>query len=364
MIIMTASNEWAKRPEDQRFSSIHSLYNHVLRRKTNSTQYAVPLRSIGATVIEGELYIDNDYNTLRPTNWSFGQLCSWLRAGEERLPRKYLQGLPPKLAAHLINHATANTQNRPLAMFNEAQAGLLQAVTSTKYARIFDEEVVAWIRATTQGTTWKLPLANPPGTYTGKAASIEEGGVPSGAYASDRDVFIFMVDETNVVEVDGDVLKRGFFVWNSEVGNSSFGVSTFLYRLVCGNHIVHGAQDLTTFRQIHVGNRAGARARAHLNRVLDEYRHRSTQNDVELISAAKRINVGASFDEAVKWLRTKRFSQKFAEKACHKAEREEGGCGTLWEVVQGLTSAARDIPHRDVRASLERQAGNLLKGLV
>ncbi len=52
-------------------------------------------------------------------------------------------------------------------------------------------------------------------------------------YASDRDVFIFLVDDRNPISFEADGVKRnlfrGFMVWNSEVGSHRFGLMTFLY---------------------------------------------------------------------------------------------------------------------------------------
>jgi hypothetical protein len=72
-------------------------------------------------------------------------------------------------------------------------------------------------------------------------------------YASDRDVFIFLVDPKNPVEVNGEQLFRGFMTWNSEVGSAVFGLTTFLYRYVCDNRIIWGATDVQELRIRHTG---------------------------------------------------------------------------------------------------------------
>ena len=73
----------------------------------------------------------------------------------------------------------------------------------------------------------------------------------AGLYASDRDVFMFLIDEDHPIEVRNERLSRGLFIWNSEVGKSSFGLTTFLYRYVCGNHIVWGAENVKEIRIRH-----------------------------------------------------------------------------------------------------------------
>ncbi|EJJ29812.1 hypothetical protein PMI11_01875 [Rhizobium sp. CF142] len=60
-------------------------------------------------------------------------------------------------------------------------------------------------------------------------------------YASDRDVFLFLVDDTHPIEAghlpngDSDLYFRGFYAWNSEVGSKTLGVASFYLRAVCAN---------------------------------------------------------------------------------------------------------------------------------
>ncbi len=60
-------------------------------------------------------------------------------------------------------------------------------------------------------------------------------------YASDRDVFLFLVDDTHPIEAgrlsngDPDLFFRGFYCWNSEVGSKTLGIASFYLRTVCAN---------------------------------------------------------------------------------------------------------------------------------
>ena len=53
-------------------------------------------------------------------------------------------------------------------------------------------------------------------------------------YASDRDVFLFLVDDTHPIEAgrlpngDPDLYFRGFYCWNSEVGSKTLGIASLL----------------------------------------------------------------------------------------------------------------------------------------
>lgn len=355
--LYAASREWATRPDDQRFETLDALHRAVLNRRSLSTQYPVPMSAVSVQADGSEIFVSTPLNEMVPTNWSFGQLCKRVGA-----PPAYLAELPAELVVRNLAHGIELHQDEEVQVYVASDTGTqrLMAATSDKYTRIYDEEIVAWIKRSTEGKSWILPLANPVGVYTGRPATLEEGGRPAGAYASDRDVFIFMVDPGNPVTLGDEVLYRGFFAANSEVGDRSFSVTTFLYRVVCGNHIVWGAEDVRQFRQIHIGNRAGERARIQLGQILDQYRNRGTAEITAGIRKAMEFNVGKDRDEAVAWLRAKGFTKKLAEDATLLAETQMGGCGTLWQVHNGLTAAAQKIPHRDLRTALEKQAGDLL----
>ncbi len=68
-------------------------------------------------------------------------------------------------------------------------------------------------------------------------------------YASDRDVFLFLVDDRNPIEAetltDGspDLFFRGFYCWSSEVGVKALGIASFHLRAVCQNRNLWGVED-------------------------------------------------------------------------------------------------------------------------
>src|SRR5215207_5079578 len=91
-------------------------------------------------------------------------------------------------------------------------------------------------------------------------------------YASDRDVFVFLVDDLNPIEAgrlpDGspDLFFRGFYAWNSEVGSRTLGIASFFLRAVCQNRTLWGVEQFEelTIRHskyaaaLHGRGRAGA----------------------------------------------------------------------------------------------------------
>ena len=83
-------------------------------------------------------------------------------------------------------------------------------------------------------------------------------------YASDRDVFLFLVDGNRDLEDPTDTsrsgLFRGFILRNSDVGAAALTLDVFLFRVVCGNHIIWGFQHVAGFRRRHVGTSIAAGA--------------------------------------------------------------------------------------------------------
>jgi hypothetical protein len=107
--------------------------------------------------------------------------------------------------------------------------GAARAFTSTTYGRIWDAQVVAAVQKINQDNRWHVPLKAYDGQNSKQATTL---------YASDRDVFVFLVDEARPIDVDGQTYFRGFYTWNSEVGKATFGLATFLYSYVCANRII------------------------------------------------------------------------------------------------------------------------------
>ena len=68
-------------------------------------------------------------------------------------------------------------------------------------------------------------------------------------FASDRDVFVFLVDDRNPIEVgklangEPDLMFRGFYAWNSETGSKTAGIAAMYLRGVCMNRCLWGVEN-------------------------------------------------------------------------------------------------------------------------
>jgi hypothetical protein len=364
-----ASHEWSSRPEDQRFTSLIELAEHCERARTLSSAKVVSTRSIEARPVDGDsralVVVGPNGNALAPTNWAFGQLAT--RAGA---PAGYLRDLPAPLAADCINFGLARKDAEDTGvLLRKDPSGIatLNAVTGPNYGRVWNATIArSLVERFGDGVSpggFKVP-----GEF-GKDVPITKANTT--LYASDRDMFVFLADEANRIEVkdrrDGKsgAMARGFFVWNSETGAQTFGISTFLFDYVCCNRIVWGAQDVKEIKIRHTSS-APDRWIEEVVPAIERYAESSTKSITDAIEAAKaaRLTSGVEQSEreqAVQAFLTKRFtrSQAKAISAAHLAD-EGRPIETVWDAVTGATAYARGIGFMDERVEIERKAGQLM----
>jgi hypothetical protein len=302
---------------------------------------------------------------LVPTHWSFGQLTTMVAA-----PSTYLRQLPAPLAA--INLQYGLTSHRAeLIKTLEVEDGRveLRAVTGPDYGRIYDHELVVAVQQIagngTGDTRWKVPgvldwstgIYNPRVDITKNTTTL---------YASDRDVFLFLVDDLNPIEAgtlpDGspDLYFRGFYCWNSEVGARTLGIASFYLRAVCQNRNLWGVED---FEEITIRHSKYAASRfAHeAAPALTRFANSSPMPFVSGIKAARERIVARTDEERTGFLRKRGFGKSETAKVIETVLAEEGRKPeSVFDFVQGITAVARDKPHQDARLDLEARAKKLL----
>lgn len=357
--LMTANRQWASRPADQRFQSIDDLAVAVSNRRNRSRAADIPLKSIEAlSVMDGVLatiVLNHGIKQVEPSHWAFGQLCASIGA-----PASYMRSLPISLAVENINHGLhvhgADQGERKFMTILDDGGGLntLQACTSTTYGRIWDADVVSAVQRLNERSGNKF--------YNPKAYDIATGKpVHSGLYASDRDVFIFMIDGGSLLDVGPRAqLNRGFIVGNSEVGSKTFWLTTFLFNVVCGNHIIWGAREI---KELSIRHTSGGPARFDREALptLLRYVDSSAVLEIATVKRAQDYLLPAG-DLLPDWIqRNGKFSKGEIREAVEAARLEEGDCSTLWQLVQGFTASARSIEFMDARVDLEMRAGALLQ---
>lgn len=354
--LMTANREWATRPDDERFVDLQSLRNAVARRREESWTATPSIGRVSVVPHQGDIGVKlydptkGEERVLEPSNWSFNQLAQYASA-----PAAYLRTLPPELVAINLQYGLEHNPLRPEALVLAQSNGrnTLRAMTSVSYGRIWDLQVVDAVTRINQDDRWKVPSASYAAKNPKRATTL---------YASDRDVFLFLVDPSHPIEVNGEELFRGFITWNSETGSATFGLTTFLYRYVCDNRIIWGATNVQELRIVHRGG-APDRFAYEGARYLKRF---SEETTTELVSGIKRAQAlelpeARKKDTFVEWLQKRGLTKSQATASIQTAEQEEGQARSLWDIVNGITAYARSIPHTNERVELESKAGRLME---
>jgi hypothetical protein len=366
--IMTASNQWASRPADERFVDLHEMQTKMRSLRNRSATDVVSNRKIELLPVPGTrtgLKLGVDAGALaglemEPTHFSFGQLCSLASPGNS--PAGYFRdsGLPNEIIADCVNHNLRFARDvESVGLLGTAKngdhgqtAGTMRAATGPNYGRIWNSEVVdALVDNFGDGVSgdWRVP-----GEF-GKRVTVDRQNTT--LYASDRDMFVFLADEDNRIETAGRQLARGFFVWNSEEGDKTLGLGFFLFDYVCCNRIVWGADKYTEVRVRHT-KAAPDRWLEEVHPALTEYANGSAQPVIAAIETARAKKVDEDLDAFL----ANRFGKRMVEplKAIHLTE-EGRPIETVWDVTTAATAHARSIPNTDRRLELERTAGELLQ---
>jgi hypothetical protein len=364
--LMQASRQWATRPADERFPSLLELQTFTHQQLENSRSSVFSSRKLEVLPDEADpkmrgLLVGNPDGTVAaPTHWSFGQLCTLAATPS---PASYFREskLPSPIIADCLNfnlRFTRDVEDVGILITRQDAEAELRAATGPRYGRIWNAHVAdALVERFGDGVSghWRVP-----GEF-GNRVQIDKNNTT--LYASDRNMFVFLADEDRWIEIPGrrngrpGSLARGFFVWNSEVGDTTLGVGFFLFDYVCCNRIVWGADQYTEVRIRHT---AGAPDRwlEEAIPVLTEYSEGSAKPVQQAIEDARAKRVEADLDKFL----ANRFGKSMvpAIKAVH--ETEEGRpIETVWDVTVAATAHARSISNTDRRLEIERAAGELLK---
>ena len=364
------SSEWFSRPDDERFLSLSSLHAAVKSRAERATARTVETRYVKVEASRDDaerlaLLVPGRDEPVTPTHWSFGQLASLIGA-----PAGYLRQLPAPLAGINMQHGLLSHRAELMKTLETDDGRIeLRAVTGPDYGRIWDHELVAAVMKIagdgTGDTRWKVPGLLDWSTMTHNPF-VEVTKDTTTLYASDRDVFLFLVDDAHPIEAgrlpngDPDLFFRGFYAWNSEVGSKTLGIASFYLRAVCMNRNIWGAEG---FEEISIRHSKFAANRfAHeAAPALENFATSSPAPFMAGIKAARERLVARTDDDRQSFLRKRGFSKTDTDRVIATVLEEEGHPpSSIFDFVQGITALARDKPHQDTRLELEGKAAKLL----
>jgi hypothetical protein len=394
--LYAASNQWAVRPADERFWTLTEARDACKAYADSAEELTVDFGNEAIMTDGDNLVLSLDggkgKRNATMTNWGFSQLCRMASA-----PAEYLRKLPAHLAAQCLDsgldkHFAGRDDYECKALVHANGQTVLRSLTSERYARFWNWEVFDRLIGL-QYTGWKVPPGRPsnandprarPATEADCLARKSSGGglainpgdmiAPAGIYASDHDMFSFLVNEDYRIEDGSDGgLARGFFVQNSEVGASALKVTFFHYRHVCGNHIVWDASNVIEVSVRHIGDVAG-RFHIQLADAVNKYLTASATEETARVQRARSLSLGATKDEVLdavfKAIAGGRrnglpsgmnFKQLGA--AYDLAEQYvdvDGSPRTVWGYVNGLTRLSQQTAYTDDRTFLDRAGSSVL----
>jgi hypothetical protein len=258
--LMQASRQWASRPADERYASLLDMQSTMTRRRERSRATVESTRALTVLPDQSDplhrgLFLGIERGPLAgqllaPTHQAFGQICSLAATPS---PASYFREsrVPADIIADALNFNLRFTRDVEdvgvLATMGDEDNGLgvptgseLRAATGPAYGRIWDADIVdALVERFGDGVSghWRVP-----GEFGERVTVTKENTT---LFASDRDMFVFLADEDRRIEVpgrrngSGGSMARGFFVWNSEVGDKTLGLGFFLFDYVCCNRKAH-----------------------------------------------------------------------------------------------------------------------------
>jgi hypothetical protein len=384
--LMGAHRQWAERPNDERFWNVPDMLRAVHATRTMSKEYsgidaaditAIPLPVAGYDSPDLAITGQKNNKPVRLTHWSFSQLCRYADA-----PADYMRRLPANLAAECINNGMQQYKGEKTQMLfhRHPDTGVTLRALTTAYSRLWNDDVLRAITPVLDHG-WMTPPARPvrddPRARQATAADIVPGQdafglsvrvgdliAPAGCYASDRDMFVFLVNPERTIDLDGDAMMRGVFLWNSEVGAGSFRVQAFYLEAVCGNHIVWNAKGVKNVRIVHKGNNF-ANFRYRLSGTLNTLRALPTVEETSMVAAAKRHVLGKDKPETIETVRKViNLPVSMCEIAYDTAVRFEHTAKapptSAWGFVHGLTRYSQTVPYADKRNDIDEAGGKLL----
>ncbi len=309
---------------------------------------------------------------MKATNWAFGQVCRQVGA-----PANYIRDLPPELAVENLRHGFERRHDDVKVY---ADNTTMRAVTSPTYGRVHDHTVVGQVQRMVEASEvdWKVPgcMDWSTGQYDPSVSVTKE---TTTLFASDRDVAMFPSGDKDPIEVgklengDPDLMFRGFFVKNSEVGDGSLYIATMYLRGVCANRCLWGLEGFREVRLRHTRNVA-SRISRYVLPVLNSYRSKGNPGRlIAGVKAAKEQQVIATppwqdlkeaREQQLTFLtKTMKFPKATAAAILrHEApgtDREQ--LTTVWDFASQVSNFAQTAKHHNRRLEIENRASALLE---
>lgn len=396
---VSASREWSKRPEDERFGTIAEYQGAMQARKAACYERQLRLNRLEMIPTEGEGITIRDKVTddgFSLSNLAISQLATDLEIPTGIAdPARFDADIISDVFNHRIGKIGPDAEGLLLLERDPSGNDRLRCITSPGYKRIWDADLAK--NLTVLGSAgWKVPparpaFANQKGTRPATEADVlalcqnqgSGGGLvikpgdpiaPAGLYSGDRNSFAFLVDDTKRVTIPGsdgggrDVVI-GFTLTNSEVGLSGVNFKLFGMDTVCGNHIMWDCEVLMkanlrhrgkiedrlvlAFHNITVDNEAFASWGKRLTRIMDWMNRKVLGTNKETVVDATHAIIANPV-----------ISKKFIGEVYENAERWrsiDGAPDTWAGMYHSFTRVSQDEANQDKRVVIDGLASAMIR---
>jgi len=379
--LMQASEQWAHRPNDERFWTLRDMHAATVAHRSASMEVLRPMKDCRLSATDRGVAMEfAEGISAEVSHYAFTQVCRQLSA-----PASYLRQLPSQLAVDCLRTNVwqlDNPENERNLLLDTSDPSRyrLRATTSDRYVRVWNHELVEALQGL-ESEGWVVPPARPSGLGGDTRIATDEDCIdfgdspltvkpgdeiaPAGLYASDHDMFAFMIHPEVVIEngLSPAGMRRGTMLRQSEVGACSIWKLDFLFDTVCGNHIVWDAREVRETRVRHMGSSVEDNWVAMVRNITEEAQMSAQEQEAE-IKRAQEIILGSGRDEIMGLLFKHRWATKrLAGQAFDEAEQHSdvhGDPHSLWGMVSGITRLSQESKYADERADLDRAAGKML----
>jgi len=390
-----ASEQWRKRPADERYGSLEAAKNAALQMYVRSfTKEDVEFKDLQITTDPDrkELFLYDGEQKFRLSNAAARNLSNTLQ-----VPYSYINRIPTDLALlNLFNGIqTAEARGSKTQLYYMAHSSddlLLRDISTMKYKRVYHHEVLDYLINLRDQFGLKTPPARSPQLDPGEVAKMGgeliatrvateadviqgmQGGIQvkvgdvisdAGIYLGqgNPELFVFLISPQQIKDGTDAGLFRGVMISTAETMGTAYQADYFLFRGVCGNHIIWGAKDFSSVRLKHVG--------AVRERVGDSFENKihgflnaSPQQEEQKILEAKSKLLGDKLEVVLDVLYSADIASKKAITSAYQlAEQYDGDTvnpNSVWGMVQGFTRLSQTLPYGDARVGMDKVASKIL----
>ena len=325
------------RSDDQHFATFDALYTHCLDRQRNSEMYwRLPADMIPTDYQDNLRLKLTGSRAFSLTEWSFGQVCKLAGVKKESLNR-----LKSSTAAQVLMETMPHGP-RPLQIFTYDET--IRSIQTVGYTRIYDSALLELVMEEA------FDFDSPP---------VGDSGA-TGLYAGEQDMFAFMIDQKVWIEVGDERFAPGFFIWNSEVGRRSVGLTTFWYQRGCGNHIIWDANTTVSYSRKHTATVDSVLGdiRLLLKQLVEKSSNRK-DSFAKSLSRARQTNLGTCPDEVIKVLNRCGIAMNLVHQAVTTMADKSDGF-TVYNAVDTLTRITGRLRNAGERIEQDSKIGQLL----